>query len=161
MATRASARSEQEPASNLPCQEALFGLFSGLAAPLEPARSRSTLLAIAHDNSDARKLVLTKNPPEICRVGSLFSGSFLASRQRSNPLGAIQLCSERLMATQRRVSSFRARTRLISVIPEASFRISFLPALVSMPVSASSCPLFCNDRWSGSSKRQIGWRLSS
>jgi len=106
---------------------ALFGLFSGLAAPLEPARSRSTLLAIAHDNSDARKLVLTKNPPEICRVGSLFSGSFLASRQRSNPLGAIQLCSERLMATQRRVSSFRARTRLISVMPEASFRVLFWP----------------------------------
>ena len=28
-----------------------------------------------------------KNPPEICHVGSLFSGSSLASQDRSNPLG--------------------------------------------------------------------------
>ncbi len=37
-------RSEQEPASNLPCQEQLFGLFSALAAQLEPTLSRGTVL---------------------------------------------------------------------------------------------------------------------
>ena len=57
------------------------------------------MLAIAHGNSDAQQFVPSKNPPEICHVGSLFSGSSLASQHRSKPLGSVQHCSERLMAT--------------------------------------------------------------
>ena len=57
------------------------------------------MLAIAHGHSDAQQFVPSKNPPEICHVGSLFSGSSLASQHRSKPLGSVQHCSERLMAT--------------------------------------------------------------
>ncbi len=76
---------------------------------------------------DAKQLVPRKNPPEICHVRSHFSGSFLTSQHRSSPLGAVELCSERLMETQTRVSSFRARIRLKSDMLGASFRVIFWP----------------------------------
>ena len=45
------------------------------------------MLGTAHGSSDTQQLVPSKNAPEICHVGSLFSGSSLASQDRSNPLG--------------------------------------------------------------------------
>ncbi len=69
------------------------------------------MLAIAHGNSDAQQFVPSKNPPEICHVGSLFSGSSLASQHRSKPLGSVQHCSERLMATHTAQSHYLAYLR--------------------------------------------------
>ncbi len=99
--------------------------------PLRAARnhfwpSRRSFQTTPHSSMQSNSF--SKNPPEICHVRNLFSGSFLTSQHRSNPLGAVQLCSERLMETQTRVSSFRSRTRLKSDMSGASFRVLFWPS---------------------------------
>ena len=98
--------------------------------PLRAARnhfwlSRRSFQTTPHSSMQSNSF--RKNPPEICHVRNLFLSSSLTSLHRSNPLGAVQLCSERLMESQMRVSSFRARTRLKSDMSGASFRVLFWP----------------------------------